>query len=127
MQNTTNTPEKSFPAGRLAAGIVLLIIGIAGFSDAIDLWEPRELWRLWPLGMVLIGVVGEAGALQRRKSDGSYVLIAIGVWFLAAMHRFLDLRWGSSMPLGIVIIGLGLAIHAIIDLPEKKENGHELC
>jgi len=128
MQNTNDKPERTFPAGKLAGGIVLVLIGVAGFTDAIDLWEPRELWRLWPLGMIFVGVISEAEAIRKRKSDGSYLLIAVGVWFLASMHRFLDLRWGSAIPLGIIIIGLGIATHALIDLPvTKEEEDHERC
>jgi hypothetical protein len=113
--------------GRLAAGIALLLLGVVGFTDAIDLWEPREVLRYWPLALILVGAASEADALRQRRSGGGFVLIAVGVWMLAATQHLFGLRFGSAMPLGIVIVGLGLVLHAIVDVPRKKENDREPC
>lgn len=77
--------------------------------------------------LILVGGASEVDALRQRKSDGSFILIAIGVWMLAATQRFLGLRYGSAMPLAIAIVGLGLMVHALVDVPTKKENDHDHC
>ena len=124
---TPTTQEKRIPVGRLTVGIVLLVLGIVGFTDAIDLWEPRELLRFWPVALIVIGVASEADAIRERRSGGGFILIAVGVWMLAATQHLFGLRFGSAMPLGVVIAGLGLVLHAIVDVPRKKENDHEPC
>lgn len=123
--NTIRTTNDRIPVGQLAWGVVLLVIGVLAFTDAMDVWDVGEIWRLWPLALIAIGFAGEFDALRLRKSDGSFILIAIGVWQLAATQRFLGLRYGSAMPLGIAIVGLGLILHALIDVPRTKEIDRE--
>lgn len=120
-----NSPGNRISAGKLAGGIVLLVIGIVGFTDAIDLWDAWEVWRLWPLALIFVGVASEADALRQRRSGRGFILIAVGVWMLASTQHFFGLRMGSAMPLGIAIAGLGLVLHALVDLPQTKENDRE--
>jgi uncharacterized membrane protein HdeD (DUF308 family) len=107
---------------KLAWGIVLLIVGILGFTDAIDLYDVGHLWRYWPVILIVLGVVSEAEALRERRSSGGYMLIAVGVWFLAGAHHFLGLNHRSALPLGIAVAGLGLIVHAIVDAPVVKKE-----
>ncbi len=124
MQTNTLTTNR-IPAGKLAWGLTLLVLGVVAFLDAIDLWNVGNLWRLWPLALIALGLAGEFDALRLRKSDGSFIIIAIGVWQLAASQHFLGLRYGSAMPLGIAIAGLGLILHALVDAPAAKETDRE--
>jgi cell wall-active antibiotic response 4TMS protein YvqF len=124
MQTNTITPNR-FPVSKLAWGLLLLVVGAVSFTDGIDLWNPREIWRFWPLALIAVGIAGEVDALRLRKSDGSYIILAIGVWQLAATQRFLGLHYGSAMPLGIAVVGLGLILHALIDIPAPKENDRD--
>jgi uncharacterized membrane protein HdeD (DUF308 family) len=124
MQTNTIT-TKGIPLGKFAWGLVLLVAGLVAFTDAIDLWNPREIWRFWPLALIAVGIAGEVDALRQRKSNGSFIILAVGVWQLAATQRFLGLHYGSAMPLGIAVVGLGLILHALIDVPRTKENDRD--
>lgn len=125
MQNhiTTNMPdERRFPIGKLAVGIGLLAFGVLGFTDAIDLWEPDELWHFWPLILIFIGVANEIDTLQRRRGSGGYVLIAIGTWLLVGNNEYLGLDHGSAIPLGVAIVGLGLITHALFGVQKADKS-----
>ena len=123
IQTTTGEPPESrISAGKLVFGIALLAVGILLFVDAIDLWEPREIWRLWPVFLIVIGIGSEIDTLRTRKGDGGFVLIAIGVWMLAGSLELFDLSYRSAFPLGVVVFGLGLITHALLGVQKKEKN-----
>jgi len=125
MESTTIT-EHRVSAGKLAFGLALLAVGTLSFVDAIDLWEPDRLWKLWPLILIVLGVASEADALRARKSDGGSILVGIGVWMLAGTQHFWGLSVRTAFPLAIAVVGIGVIVHALVDLPEqKKENENE--
>ena len=121
MNDITSTPTP-FSAGRLVFGLILFAIGVLAFVDAIDLWEPRDLWRYWPVLLIVLGVSKEIEVLRTRKGDNGFVLIAIGVWMLAATQEFLGLDYVTAFPLGLAVAGLGIILHALIGIDGKKEQ-----
>jgi len=121
MYSETLSNEKRISAGKLVVGLVLLVIGVTTFLETIDVWDSSSLWSYWPLILIAIGGANELDAIRRRKSDGSYILLGIGVWMLAGSFGIFGLSWGEAFPLAIVIAGLGVLLHAVID----KEKHHE--
>jgi uncharacterized membrane protein HdeD (DUF308 family) len=112
--------------GKFIGGLVLLVVGLLAFSDAIDLWDVDELWRFWPVALIVAGIANEVEALRQRTSNGGFVLIASGTWLLCATQRFLGLHYVSAMPIGLAVIGVGMIVHSIVDV-KKKENESERC
>ena len=127
MDRTTTIHEQQprFPAGKLVFGLVLLAIGAVTFLEAMDFWDSGSLWEYWPLILIAIGGANELDAIRRRKSDGSFILLGIGIWMLVGSFELFGLSYGQAMPLAVVVAGLGVTLHAIIDVPERKENEHE--
>jgi cell wall-active antibiotic response 4TMS protein YvqF len=126
MDNTSITERPRFPVGKLAIGLVLIGVGLATFFDSIDVWEIGMLWRYWPLILIAIGLANAYEAFRRRQGDGSYFLLGVGVWMLAGSFNLFGLTYASAFPLGIIVVGFGAVVHAIIDVPPAaKENGHE--
>jgi len=114
-------------AHKLVIGLVLLAFGVLAFVDSTDLWSPGQWWRLWPLALIAIGLSSEFDAFRARRSGGGAFLVAVGVWFLVSSRRFFDLDRDIAFPLAIVVVGLFMTLHAVIDRPAslKKENNHE--
>ena len=119
--------NNTIPLGKLAFGIVLLVVGVLGFTDYLDVLEVRDIVRFWPALLIFIGVSSEIDALRERRSGGGYILAAVGVWLLFANQHFFGLTHRTAMPLGIAVVGLGVILHALVDAPvaANKENGHE--
>ena len=115
-------------AGNFTTGLVLLIVGILGFFETLDVYDTSNLWRFWPVVLIAIGFSNEIDALRARKSDGSFILLGIGVWMLVGTRHYFGLSVGNAMPVGIMVVGLAVLLHAIVDRPEavrKQENAHE--
>lgn len=125
MQNqiTTNMPdEQRLPLGKLAVGLGLLAIGILGFTDAVDIWEPGNLWEYWPLVLVFIGVANEMEALRQRRGNGGFVLIAVGTWMFIGNNEYFGLDHGSAIPVAIAVVGLGLITHALLGVQKASKS-----
>jgi Domain of unknown function (DUF5668) len=122
----TNTAQPRISVGKLAWGLLLLAGGLYAFVEAIDVLDTREIWRLWPLGLIFLGAANEIDALRARKSDGSYILLAVGIWMLAGTQHWFDLSMRMAFPVAVVVAGLFICIHAVVDDPnavtKKKEN-----
>ena len=118
--------ESGIPIKKLVFGLCLVVIGVAAFLGSIDVWNVRHIGRFWPLILIALGLSGEIEAIQRRKGDGSYVLLAIGCWMLVGNFGLFGLSISRAMPVGILVAGLALVLHAIIDRPvnpqEEKDN-----
>ena len=128
MHSTTlGNNNHKIPVGKLVIGLVLLVVGVATFLETADLWDSGSLWSYWPLILVAIGVANETDAIRRRKSDGSFIMLGIGVWLFAGSFGLFGLSYYEAMPLAIVVAGLGVLLHAVIDIPgaQEKENNHE--
>jgi hypothetical protein len=119
---TGEQPESSISAGKLVFGIALLVIGVLTFFDAIDVWEWREIWRYWPVILIVLGVSNEVDAIRTRRGGGGYILIAVGVWMLAGSQEFLGLDYRRAFPLGVVVAGIGVILHALLGVEAKKEK-----
>jgi hypothetical protein len=121
---TPTVTDNRIPMGKLAVGIVLLLVGLLSFTDYMELFDLREIWRFWPVFLIFIGVSSEIDSLRQRTGGGGYIVAAIGVWMLVANHHFFGLNHRTAFPLGIAVVGLGVILHALVDapVPVKKEN-----
>lgn len=122
MNEPATTQPHPLSAGKLVFGIVLVVIGVTAFLDAVDVWNPRALWQYWPLILIAIGTGSEIEALRHRRSDGGAFLIALGVWFFVATQGWFDLGFGRAFPIGIAVWGAFLTLHAVVDLPKSQQE-----
>ncbi|HYC90664.1 MAG TPA: DUF5668 domain-containing protein [Thermoanaerobaculia bacterium] len=114
-----NDDTQRISTGKLAAGMVLVAIGVAALVNA------RELWRYWPLLLIVIGLGQETDAVRTRRDSGGIFMIAVGVWMLCGSLRLFGLDYGESFPIGVMVVGLGLVLHAVLGISDKKENPRE--
>ena len=96
--------------GQLTAGIVVVVVGVLLLLDRFDVALFRDLFELWPLIVVGVGVIQLIGADRREKQRSAFVVIFIGLWLLLTSLRLFGLGWGDSWPLAIVAVGLASVI-----------------
>lgn len=128
MHTTTMTGRPRIAAGKLTIGIILLAIGVATFLETIDVWDSGSLWSYWPLLLIAIGAANELDAIRDRRRDGSFILLAVGIWMLVGSFGIFGLSYREAFPIAVVVAGLGIILHAVIDRPASlagKENNHE--
>ena len=119
-------------AGKLTLGLVLLTIGILASLDSLDIWNAGRIWEYWPVLLIALGLSHEIDAIRHRRRQSGYILLAVGVWMLFGTQHFFDLSVRSAFPIGIVVVGLGVLLHAIIDRPvaaienTNTENTHDV-
>lgn len=131
MEDIKPAEPNRLPVHKLVLGIVLMTFGLLALADSTDLWEPRQLWRLWPVALILVGLASEVEAFVARRGSGGSILIALGVWFLAGRNELFGLSHRTAFPIAIAVVGLFMTLHALIDRPQppaqKKETNHEPC
>jgi len=123
---TTQRPPHSRPM-RLAFGTTLLLVGAMSLLQAFGLLDEIDAWKLWPIAFIVAGVVVEIDAVRRGKFGSGLIPIGIGTWLLAGSYHLLHLRHETALPLGIVVVGAGLVIEAILEARRtttNKESGH---
>lgn len=116
-------------AGKLTLGLVLVTVGILASLDSLDIWNAGRIWEYWPIILIALGLSHEVDAIHNRRRDGGYVLLAVGIWMLFGTQHFFGLSIRSAFPIGIVVVGLGMLLHAVIDRPaalQNKENTHDV-
>jgi hypothetical protein len=125
MEDTQSATDAPFPLHKLILGLILVGVGVLAFVDAIDLYNPWQIWKLWPLGLIILGLSSETESLMARRSGGGAFLIGVGVWMLAGTHHIFGLSYRTGFPLGIAIVGLFMVLHAIVDKPQVKKESND--
>lgn len=124
MQDTT-IPERRFPAGKFAMGVALLGAGICSLVSDYEIGHMVR--HFWPVLLIIAGIGAEIDLLQSRRNGGGggLVLLGVGIWMFIATNRFYDLDYRTAFPIGVMVVGVGLIVHAVLGIGAKKENHHE--
>ncbi len=109
----------SRPRGRkgLGAGIIILLIGVFWLLRKMDLYIPGWLFE-WEMILIYIGLA--IGINSRFQNNSSWILIAIGAFFLIDDLRFIPYEIREYFwPL--LVIGIGLVI---LIKPKRRNKNH---
>lgn len=97
--------------GQLIAGIVVAGVGVLLlFQHVVDFYV-RDVWHLWPLILVCIGIIRFASEGGRERRRSGLTLTIIGLWLLVSTLELFGLDWGTSWPLLLIGLGLGKLIY----------------
>lgn len=92
--------------GQLIAGVIIAGLGLLLLAERFVGFYVRDIWHLWPLILVGIGVVRLTGSEQAEQRRSGLFLTVVGLWLLVNTLELFDFDWGTSWPL--LLIGLGL-------------------
>lgn len=100
---------------RVIIGIVIIVWGLlltAANLGWMDWYRANMVFRLWPLAIVLIGVVKFTSAMRRSSRLFAGLIILVGLWLTAEQTLNLRLHFWHFWPLLLVIAGVLLVSRA---------------
>jgi LiaF transmembrane domain/LiaI-LiaF-like transmembrane region len=97
------------------AGIVLLSIGSFFQLANLDLISIRlrDLWRFWPLILIVAGVAQLVSTRQPRNLTAGLFLVTLGAYFQLWMLDLIDIRLWQLWPVILIVIGIGMVERAL--------------
>lgn len=90
--------------GRLVAGLILIGVGLLLALDRLWIVDFGDVYRLWPLIVILVGLSRLSAGGERRQSG--LVITMVGIWLLINTLGLFGLDWSDSWPLVLILIGL---------------------
>ncbi len=97
---------------RIVIGLVVILIGVLALLDKLNLFELRLLGSLWPLALVVAGVLQWLQRRQDPRSGGSRILalglIVVGTLMTLSKLGFMNFQLRDWWP--ALLIGAGLLV-----------------
>jgi hypothetical protein len=127
-------PSRLLRPGAIAAGAILLIVGVAMLLDPSGAGHVRLGQLIGPLMLIALGSsiliekgtairvgrrdVDEAGVERfggRKRLDGGngLWLIGIGLWMMVSQLHLFGLDYGNSWPIFIILSGVMIMIRGV--------------
>ena len=113
------------PTAGVIIAILIITAGILLFLDNLGLFHIYNIWRLWPVALIGVGI----SKMFESQGPGGRVwagmVMAAGVLFLLDNLGIWHVGWGLIWPIGLVGIGITMLLHAIErkDLPSRFPGG----
>ena len=97
--------------GGLVPGLIMMAVGAAFLLERFDIISARQIWRLWPLALIAIGL------MRLLRPDGgrrSIFLLLLGIWLQISTLELFGLDFDDSWPLLIIFIGASFVFDALV-------------
>lgn len=107
-------------------GLVLILVGLVFLLDRMDIFDASEIWRYWPLLLVVAGINQTIGYPSAKEFTNGLWTVFIGLWLFAVFEGFLGLTFRNSWPLFILMWGVQLVLGPVIArrFPSTREKDH---
>jgi predicted membrane protein len=106
---------------QLIIGLLFLVAGTALLLDNFGVLEARYIIRLWPVGLILLGLAMFAQAQRPAGRFAGGFWIFIGVWLLLGNLHVLRLHVFDLWPVPLVLIG-GYLIWQALEGPTASRD-----
>ena len=112
---------------QLMWGLVLIGFGVAFLLDRQGLFDIRELWRYWPLLLVVVGINKMIGFPTENDFTSGLWTTFIGLWLFAVFENLFELTFYNAWPIPIIFAGVVMIIKPFIKrrLAPNAELRHE--
>ncbi|HVM74593.1 MAG TPA: DUF5668 domain-containing protein [Candidatus Saccharimonadales bacterium] len=105
-------------------GLILVCVGTVILLDHMGYISAAQIWRLWPVVLIVAGCVQFFHVYNRPVGA---VMIVLGALFLSSNYGFLRLNWNDMWPLILIAAGVAL-IWSRIEMPrmaasQNNQNG----
>jgi hypothetical protein len=114
--------ERRRVRGPIVPALVLIAIGTAFFLTENHIIRSYDLWKLWPVILILAGAGKAYSHPQGRRVEG-WVLIIIGSLFLVWTFGYLQLPPFQLWPLALIALGLFLLWRALSYNASRRNEG----
>lgn len=102
---------------RILFGLVVVGVGLLALLDNLQLFDIALLRTLWPLGLVLWGLGRLAWPRQSGSAMVGVVVIGVGLALTAQNLGYLHFRWRDWWPVLIIVVGLSIVLRGFLPRP----------
>jgi hypothetical protein len=125
---TTDGMKYGVHAGRVAAGLVVLTLGLLMLLDRHDV-VGHDTMRLFPgIVLILIGGVrmlfGDQWRSGRRRAFGGLWLVLVGAWLIANESHLMGLTYNNSWPVLIIASGVMIVVRELFG-PRRDSDARQ--
>lgn len=113
--------ERRRVRGPIIPALILIAIGTAFFLTENNIVRSYDLWKLWPVILILAGA-GKIYSYPRGRRFEGWVVIVIGFLFLAWTFGYLQLPPFQIWPLALIAVGLFLLWRAVAFNARRGED-----
>lgn len=104
------TPRRPRQRSPLVMGISLILTGVLLLMINLGYGLPPGFWNYWPLGLIVLGVVGIVAPTRHLQRSGGIWMLATGLYCQISVLGLFDLGWASAWPIFIVAAGLSVMV-----------------
>ncbi len=109
-------PQPSVDRGRLAAGLVLIALGVLFTLDEFRLLDLGAVWQFWPTILIGLGLYQLLRPEPGKRGSGLWLLL-IGAWLQVNTLKALDLSYGDTWPILLILIGAAILVRPLLEGP----------
>jgi predicted membrane protein len=91
---------------RLFFGFAVMAIGLLLTLDNLGILDSRDVWRYWPVLLIVGGILRAAESQRERRRPEGVGMLILGVLFL--LHNLRLLHFRQLWPLGLLLIGASM-------------------
>lgn len=106
-------------------GLLLVVVGVGLFLDQMDMFDIHQVWRYWPLLLVVAGLNRMIGSPSARDFTSGVWTAFVGAWLFCVFEGLYGLTFRNSWPFFIIVTGVTMVLEPIIARIKKQEPNNE--
>lgn len=118
------TPRRQRQRSPLLVGLGLIVVGALMLMFNLGFGFPPGLWRYWPTGLIVLGVIGLVAPNRHLQRAGAIWILAVGVYWQISLLNLFDLGFASAWPIFIIAAGLSVIFDPKDVGPRADGNRH---